>query len=76
MEKEEGYREVGTIRMRPPSWESIGQILMSELKKGSIAFALGVVTDMINKLVAMEKYADDDGKLHVCCGDHHSEEGG
>ena len=72
MEKEEGYREIGTIRWRPPSWESIGQILMSELKKGSIAFALGVVPDMINKLVAMEKYADDDGKVHVCCGGHHS----
>ena len=65
MEKEEGYVSLGSIKMRPPSWENIGQILMQQLNIGSTDFALAVVPLMLEKLVELEKYADEDGKVTV-----------
>ena len=65
MEKEKGYVSLGSIKMRPPQWDHIGKIVVSELKKGSTDFALAIVPMMLERLVALEKYADEDGKVTV-----------
>ena len=73
MEKEKGYVSLGSIKMRPPSWENIGQILMQQLNIGSTDFALAVVPMMLERLVELEQCADEDGNLHVSRGVHHVE---
>jgi hypothetical protein len=75
MEKEKGYVSLRSIKIRPPSWEHLGLLLMSELKKGSTDFALGIVPVMLERLIELDKYADEDGKLHVSRGVHHVEGG-
>jgi hypothetical protein len=65
MEKEEGYVSLGSIRFRPPQWETMGRLVLSELEKGSTDYALAVVPMMLERLVALEKYADEDGKVTV-----------
>jgi len=73
MEKEEGYVSLGSIKMRPPSWEAMGRLVLSELEKGSTDFALAVVPMMLERLVELEQCADEDGNLHVSRGVHHVE---
>jgi len=38
---------------------------MDELKHGHTNYALGVIPLMVEKLVALEAYANEDGKLSV-----------
>ena len=73
MEKEKGYVSLGSIKMRPPQWDHIGKIVVSELKKGSTDFALAIVPMMLERLVELEQCADEDGNLHVSRGVHHVE---
>jgi hypothetical protein len=52
-------------QIQPPSWESIGRLLMDDLQGGHTAFALGVVPMMIEKLAALQQYANEDGRVSV-----------
>jgi hypothetical protein len=52
-------------QIQPPSWESIGRLLMDDLKGGHTTFALGVVPMMVEKLAALQQYANEDGRVSV-----------
>ena len=43
----------------------IGDLAMDQLKQGHTDYAMGVVPMMVEKLVALEAYANEDGKLSV-----------
>jgi len=53
------------IKWEPPSWQLIGNLAIDQLKQGHTDYALGVIPMMIEKLVTLEKYANEDGKLSV-----------
>ena len=53
------------IKFQPPSWQMIGDLAMDQLKQGHTDYAMGVVPMMVEKLVALEAYANEDGKLSV-----------
>jgi len=66
-------KHLQTIKLEPPSWQLIGDLAIDQLKQGHTDYALGVIPIMIEKLVTLEKYANEDGKLSVvykkgnCC---------
>ena len=53
------------IKWEPPSWQVIGDLAIDELKQGHTDYAIGVIPLMVEKLVTLEKYANEDGKLSV-----------
>ena len=53
------------IKYQPPSWQILGDLAIDELKQGHTAYALGVIPMMVEKLVALEAYANEDGKLSI-----------
>ena len=53
------------IKLNSPSWQLIGDLAMDELKHGHTNYALGVIPLMVEKLVALEAYANEDGTLSV-----------
>ena len=53
------------IKWEPPSWQLIGDLAIDQLKQGHMDYAIGVIPMMIEKLVTLEKYANEDGKLSV-----------
>jgi len=56
---------MGTIKMQAPSWKVIGDLAIDQLKGGHTQYALGVIPMMVEKLVALEQYTNEDGKLSV-----------
>lgn len=53
------------IRLNLPSWQLIGDLAIDQLKQGHTDYALGVIPMMVEKLVTLEAYANEDGKLSV-----------
>ena len=53
------------IKWERPSWQLLGDLAIDELKQGHTAYALGVIPMMVEKLVALEAYANEDGKLSI-----------
>ena len=53
------------IKWAPPSWQLIGDLAIDQLKQGHTDYALGVIPMMVEKLVSLEAYANEDGKLSV-----------
>ena len=53
------------IKFQPPSWQMLGDLAIDQLKQGHTDYAIGVIPMMVEKLVALEKYANEDGKLSV-----------
>ena len=53
------------IKFQPPSWQMLGDLAIDELKQGHTDYAIGVIPLMVEKLVTLEKYANEDGKLSV-----------
>ena len=53
------------IKFQPPSWQMLGDLAIDELKQGQTDYAIGVIPLMVEKLVTLEKYANEDGKLSV-----------
>ena len=53
------------IKMQAPSWKTIGDLAIDQLKQGYTNYAIGVISMMVEKLVALEGYANEDGKLSV-----------
>ena len=53
------------IKMQAPSWQVIGDLAIDQLKHGHTDYAIGVIPLMIEKLVTLETYANEDGKLSV-----------
>ena len=53
------------IKWEPPSWQIIGDLAIDQLKQGHTAYALGVIPMMVEKLVALQAYANEDGKLSI-----------
>jgi len=53
------------IKFQPPSWQMLGDLAIDELKQGHTDYAIGVIPLMVEKLVTLEKYANEDGKLSI-----------
>ena len=53
------------IKWEPPSWQVIGDLAIDQLKQGHTDYAVGIIPMMVEKLVALEKYTDKDGKLSI-----------
>tara|TARA_R110000824_G_scaffold92059_5_gene223592 strand:- start:1853 stop:2125 length:273 start_codon:yes stop_codon:yes gene_type:complete len=53
------------IKVQPPSWKMVGDLAIDQLKQGHTDYALGVIPMMVEKLVTLEQYANEDGKLSV-----------
>ena len=53
------------IKFQPPSWQMLGDLAIDELKQGHTDYAIEVIPLMVEKLVTLEKYANEDGKLSV-----------
>jgi hypothetical protein len=53
------------IRLNLPSWQLIGDLAIDQLKQGHTDYALGVIPMMVEKLVTLEAYANEDGKLSI-----------
>ena len=53
------------IKFQSPSWQVFGDLAIDQLKQGHTQYAIGVIPLMVEKLVALEGYANEDGKLSV-----------
>ena len=54
-----------TIRIRPPSWAMLGALAMQELRRGKTQYTLGLLPLMIEKLMLIEMYADENGYVEI-----------
>jgi len=54
-----------SIRLKSPSWQVLGDLAMEQLKQGHTSYAMGIVPMMVEKLVALEPYANEDGKISI-----------
>ena len=50
-----------TITIRPPSWAMLGALAIQELQRGKTQYTLGLLPLMIEKLMLVEQYADENG---------------
>ena len=50
-----------TITIRPPSWAMLGALAIEELRRGKTEYTLGLLPLMIEKLMLVEMYANENG---------------
>ena len=50
-----------TVTIRPPSWAMLGTLAIEELRRGKTEYTLGLLPLMIEKLMLVEQYADENG---------------
>ena len=54
-----------TAKWDSPSWQLIGDLAIDQLKQGHTDYAISMIPVMVEKLMALDKYTDKDGKLSI-----------
>ena len=64
----EGKEETFEIKLEAPfrkSWQAMGNLAMDQLKQGHTDYAIAVIPLMVEKLVLLERYTDEDGNIFL-----------